>query len=166
MADIKKRRRQADYLDIGTKTTPKPTFMGSGFTQLNEEPGAQVSSKRYINDASVTRRITGYEPTNPFTSDYILSEPVIEFIAAIAKQRKTGADAETDYIRVDLDDPIAGEVANLYAARKVRVAIEVSSFSDEDGDYQVEGNLDEIGDVIDGTFNTSTRVFTATATVE
>jgi hypothetical protein len=120
-----------------------------------------VSSKRYINDAGTTKRISGYEASNPFTADYIKDDAVIAYIAEVAKLRKTGSEAEADYYRVDLDDPVSGE-EDTFVARKVRVSIEVSSFSDDEGNYQVEGNLNEIGDVISGTFDTSTKTFAPT----
>jgi hypothetical protein len=164
MAETKQRRYQADYLDIGTSESPAITFMGSGFTALNEEPNAQVTTKRYINDAGATKKVTAYEASNPFTADYIKTEEVINHIAEIAKYRKTGEAAEADYYRVDIDDPVEGS-ENTFGARKVRVSIEVSSFSDEDGEYQVEGNLNEMGDVVKGVFNTSTKTFSETVEV-
>ncbi|MDR2486711.1 MAG: hypothetical protein LBD12_01975 [Clostridiales Family XIII bacterium] len=150
---------RADYLEVGGAYE----FLGTGFTALNEEPNAQTTTKRYINDAASTKRVTGYEAVNPFTSDYIKSEAAIAFMADIAEMRRTGADTETDYVRVDLDDPTGtpGE----FAARKVRVSVEVSSISDTDGEYTLEGNLNEIGDVVAGTFDTAAKSFTPTVVV-
>ena len=60
---------------------------------------------------------------------------------------------------VDLDQNESAE--NTYHARKFHVAIEVASFGNEDGEMNCEGNLLGIGDVVEGTFNTSTKTFTA-----
>ena len=79
---------------------------GTGFEKLDEEPGAQTSSKKYINDKSSTSSITSYEGTHPFTADQILSEKVIDDFVSIGKLRKTGGDAERSLVRVDLDKPV------------------------------------------------------------
>jgi hypothetical protein len=162
MDKIKQRRQQANYLDIGTDETSDIQFLGTGFTELNESPGAQTSSKRYIDQASVTARITGYEPEHSFNTDIIQSEAAIKHICDVAKYRKIGADAEADYFIVDLDEPATGD--NTFKARLERVAIEVSSFGDDDGSMTAEGSFRAIGDVTPGTFNTSTKTFTPTAT--
>ena len=78
----------------------------------------------------------------------------------IGRNQKTGADAEMDYVRVELFQPVEGS-ANTFAARKFRVAVEVSSVSGEGGGImKVTGNLNGVGDFIDGTFNTATKTFT------
>ena len=54
---IRKRKVQANYMKIGE------TFelLGTGFTELNESPSAQTTSKRYINhyprQSSVLRQL-------------------------------------------------------------------------------------------------------------
>lgn len=161
---VKARRKQANYLDIGTSSVPKIEFMGTGFKELNEEPQAQETGKRYINDASQTSSITGYEWQTPFNADQILSEPVIAFIVDIGKFQKTGEDCERDYFMVDLDQPVSGE-ENTFKARKIRTAIQVEQFGDEDGEMTCEGNLLGQGDVIAGKFNTQTKTFTEGAVV-
>ena len=47
---IRKRKVQANYLKV------KETFelLGAGFTELNESPSAQTTSKRYINHNLIT----------------------------------------------------------------------------------------------------------------
>ena len=51
----------------------------------------------------------------------------------------------------------------LYQARKFRVSNEVSKFSGDGGEkIKVEGSLNAIGKVVQGTFNVSTKTFTAT----
>lgn len=159
LKSVRQRRMQANYLDIGTEGTPKFVLMGAGFTDLNEEPGAQTSSKRYINDKSTSKAITGYEWQAPYTADQIKTEEAIKYICEIGELLKTGADAETDYVIVDLDQK-AGDSGNAYHARKIHVAVEVSSFGNEDGEMTCEGNLLGVGDVVEGTFDTKALTFT------
>lgn len=159
LKSVRQRRMQANYLDIGKEDTPKFVLMGAGFTDLNEEPGAQTSSKRYINDKSTSKAITGYEWQAPYTADQIKTEEAIKYICEIGELQKTGAEAETNYIIVDLDQKV-GDSGDIYHARKIHVAVEVSSFGNEDGEMTCEGNLLGVGDVVEGTFDTKALTFT------
>lgn len=141
--------------------------MGTGFTELNEDPGAQTTSKKYINDKSSTSSITSYEGEHGFTADQIPSEKVIKDLVSIGKERKTGADAEREFVRVDLDEKAEGDTAGtVFKARMFTVAAEISSFSDNDGELQVEGTLHDKGDPIMGKFDTKTKTFTPDSATE
>ena len=159
--EVGQRHTQANYLDVGGDT---PTFelMGTGFAELNESPAAQTSSKRYVNDKAVTKRITGYDWTSSFNTDQIKSEAAIQFICDIGELQKTGAGAETDYVIVDLDQKV-GSSGSSYHARKFHVAVEVSSFDNNDGEMAATGNLLQIGDLIEGSFDTSAKTFTVSS---
>lgn len=150
---IRKRKVQANYLKVGE------TFelLGTGFTELNESPSAQTTSKRYINQSSASQSVTGYEWNTSFNTDQIKSEKAIEYIREIGEMQKTGADTETEYIIVDLDRP--AQTAG-YRARKFKIAIAVDSFDDNDGELGITGSFLGQSDPIEGTFDTSTKSFT------
>ena len=154
---VKQRYQEASYLEVADAYE----LMGTGFTELNEDPGAQTSSKKYINDKSSTSSITSYEGEHGFTADQIPSEKVIKDLISIGKERKTGIDAERNFVRVDLDEKADGDVSGTaFKARMFRVAVEISSFSDNDGELQVEGTLHDKGDPVLGKFDTKTKTFT------
>ncbi len=159
LTEVRQRVAQASYLDCGNAESAAFELLGTGFRELNEEPGAQVRSKRYINQKSTSKGITGYEWQSPFSADQIRSEKAIEFICNIGELQKTGAEAERDYIIVDLDKK-DGVSESAYKARKIRVAIEVSKFGNEDGEMTCEGNFLGISDVIIGKFDVKTKSFT------
>lgn len=150
---VRKRKIQANYLKVGE------TFelLGTGFTELNESPSAQTTSKRYINQSSASQSITGYEWTTSFNADQIVSEKAIEHIRNIGEMQLTGADTEAEYIIVDLDK--AAQTSG-YRARKFKVAIAVDSFDDNDGELGISGSFLGISDPVEGTFDTSTKTFT------
>lgn len=152
---IKQRRSLANYLYVGEEYE----LCGVGFTDLNENPSAQTSKKRYINQKSSTTTITGYDWSAPFKTDMIRSDKVVDFICGIGEKQLTGSDAESDYIIVDLDKAIVEE-PNTFYARKIHVAIEVSSFEASDGDMVASGNFVGSGDIVEGKFNTQTKKFT------
>ncbi len=158
MAGVKKRRRIANYLNVSKTAEEEYVFMGTGYKSLEETPAAQTSSTRYINDASATKSINGYDWSTPFDLDQIRDQQAIEFICEIGETQKTGGECETDYIVVDLDKQ--AQTANAFYARKFRVAIEVASFTNNDGQMGATGNLLGIGDLVIGTFDTTTKTFT------
>lgn len=149
----RKRKIQANYLQVEKDFE----LLGTGFTELNESPSAQTTSKRYINQSSASQSITGYEWNTSFNADQIVSEKAIEHIRDIGEMQKTGADTETDYVIVDLDRP--AQTAG-FRARKFKVAISVDSFEDNDGELGITGSLLGISDPVEGTFDTSTNKFT------
>lgn len=160
--NVKERRKFADYLDVAPETeSPKYELCGAGFTKLDENPSAQTSSKRYVNDASATKSVTGYDDSFPFTTDQIRSQKAVDLICSIGEKRLTGALAETTLIRVDLDKKATGGDTE-YEARKFKVAVEVANFADSDGQMTADGNFLPKGSVEIGKFNVSTKAFTAT----
>ena len=154
MSGIRQRKIEADYLKVGEGFE----FLGTGFTGLDEKPNAQVTEKRYINDASSSQSITSYKWQSDFTGDQIQSDKAIEYIVNIGKELKTGADAETEYVKVDLDKP-ANNDAGFYA-RKFKVAIQVTDFPNNDGELGLSGSFLGLGDPVIGTFDTTTKTFT------
>lgn len=150
---VRKRKIQANYLKVDEQFE----LLGTGFTELNESPSAQTTSKRYINQSSASQSITGYEWSTSFNADQIVSEVAIEHIREIGEMQKTGSDTETEYLIVDLDKP--AQTAG-FRARKFKVAISVDSFEDNDGELGISGSFLGISDPVEGTFDTSTKTFT------
>lgn len=156
---VRSRTAQANYLKVESKFE----FLGLGFKDLDEEPGAQTKSTRYINDKSTSKSITGYEWQSGFNIDQIRSEKAIDYIMKIAEEQKIGSDAETDYVIVDMDKKVTGgtPTAEEYEARKFHIAIEVNKTGSDDGLMTGEGNFHGIGDVVIGTFDVKSLTFKA-----
>ncbi len=158
------RYQVADYINITPgETTETYTLMGTGFTKVNEDPGAKTKSKTYINEKSATTMLTSYESKFAYDMDMIKDEAAAMFLYNVGRDRKTGEDAMTDFIRVDLYDQ--AEAANVYKARKFKVTVEADSTEGDGGEQLTSsGNLDVIGDPISGTFDTTKKTFTADTT--
>lgn len=159
---IKQRRDIANYLDVSKTEEKEFAFMGTGFVDLNDSPAAQTSSKKYVHNKSVTKSIVGYDWSAPFTMDQIREEKAIDYMCKIGEDELTGADAETEYVKVELTKPI-GDGGTEYEARMRKVAIEISEFANSDGELQGSGNLLGITDWVKGKFDTNTRTFTPEA---
>lgn len=156
--NVTKRHDFADYLNIQTGESPNFVLMGTGFTTLDENPGAQTSKKKYVNEKASSSSITSYETVFPFTSDLIVQQEAVLALYKVGRNHCTGSDAEFQYVRVELWDKVENK-ENEFAARLFIVSAEISSISGED-EIAVSGNLNAVGDPIDGTFNTTTKTFT------
>lgn len=157
---IRQRPIEADYLNTAPgEETPSYALMGTGFTSLDENPAAQTKTRKYINQASSSGSISGYAWTAAFAADQIPEQAAISFIKNISDHELTGEDAETDYVKVDLDQAIANK-DNTFHARRRRVAVEVSSNPNNDGELGISGNLLAVSDWEEGGFNTSSKTFT------
>ena len=160
MKNVIKRHQYADYLNIGTEATPEWVLMGVGFTTLDEEPGAQSESVKYVCDKSASSEVVGYETKFPFEAEQIMEESAINDIYTIARNHYIGVDAQREYCRVELWNKATG--TSTFEARKFVVSVEVSTLSGENK-MGMSGNLNAVGDPILGTFNTTTKKFTAAA---
>ncbi len=148
----------ADY--ISHHETGDFLFMGTGFNTLDENPTAQTDSKIYINDVSASSVVKSYQTQFPFDSDLIAEEEAVMELYMIGRDQKTGADAQREYIRVELFRPHATD-PNTFAARKFNVSVEVSSFAGAGGEtITVSGNLNAVGNFVDGYFDVTNRTFT------
>ena len=152
----------ADYLDVGTDGSAEFVLLGVGVNSLDEQPSAKIDKTAYVSDRSVSGTIIGYENKFAFDMHLLAKHPAIRKIYDISRNQKTGSDAETDYVRVDLYDG-EGE-STTYPARKFHVAVEVSGITGEGtGIVRVAGNLHQVGNFVDGTFDTVSNMFTPKA---
>lgn len=159
---VKERRLIADYLNVGTGAEEKYALMGTGFTDLNDSPSAQTTSKKYINNKSASKSISGYDWTAAYTTDVIPEEEAIKYICNIGKKELIGADAETNYVKVDLTEKV-GSSGTEFEARRRRIAVEVAEFASNDGEMQASGNLLGQTDWEFGKFDIKTKTFTPEA---
>lgn len=160
--NVVKRHEYADYLNVGTTETPEYVLMGAGFTTLDEEPGAQSESVKYVNEASASSSVVSYETTFPFEAEQIMEEKAIDALYQVGRNHYLGSDAEFEYVRVELWNKVATEsaAANTFEARRFIVSAEISSISGENK-MTLSGNLNAVGDPVLGTFNTQTKTFEA-----
>lgn len=157
--DVVQRHQIADYLNIGTSESPNWVLMGVGFTSLNETFGAESESSKYVNEASESSSVTSYKSAFPFEAHLIKSQEAVNALYTVGRNHLVGAEAEFEYCRVELFEGKAS-AESTYAARKFLVSAEVSSI-EGDKKQSVKGNLNAVGDPVDGYFNTKTPAFTA-----
>lgn len=155
------RYKLADYLNLDeTGVTPAYAYMNKGINTLDEDSTPQLDSKTYVGDKSETTSVKGYKVKFPFDTDLIKDEAVTMSLYKVCHDQLVGSDAERDFVRVDLYDPIPN-TTNKYKARKFRVSVESNGAKGAGGETVVcSGNLNGIGDFIAGWFDTTTKTFT------
>lgn len=151
----------ADYLNTGTTLLPVWSLLGAGVNTLDENPNAQIDTKIYISDKTSSSTIKSYQTQFPYDADLVKDEAAVMKLYGVGRNHLTGVDAETDYVRVDLYDPCFEGSTQFFKARKFRVCIEVSGAAGAGGESIVStGNLNCVGDPIEGYFDTVTKTFT------
>lgn len=152
------RKMIADYLEVDGKME----LCGTGFTKLDESPGAQSESTTYINETTSSADIIGYETEFPYEFDALPSKKAIYVLWKDGRNHHTGGEAQHTYVRVDLFNPIGTPSKTLaeYTARQFTVSNEVSDFAGDGGQkITVSGTLKAMGDPIQGKFDTVTKTF-------
>ena len=159
-ADVVTRNFIGDFLSPISET-PAYSLMGKGFVSLNENPNAKIDKTPFINNTNSTGTITGYEPVFPFDVQMRTSETATMALVSVYRNRKIGEDAEFYLVRVDLFETPA---SSAYPARRFRVAAEISSVEGAGLEIvRIKGNLHQVDDAVEGTFNPTTKAFTAAA---
>jgi hypothetical protein len=159
MADAAIRYELVTYLDIGTAPTVTYTLMGEGFKSIEDSQNPETDSVVYVSDIAATKSLKSYAPEFSFEGDIIKDNTVIEFLRNKGKTQAVGSDAETTIVSYDVWEEVANEVPAIQYA----VAVAMDTLGGGEGGEKAgfSGTLLGIGDAVQGTFNTSTHVFTA-----
>ena len=153
------RHQIADYLNTGADEEVW-SLCSAGFNTLDESPAAQVDTKAYVSDKAASTNIKSYTLVFPFDTDLMKSEEAVMALYNIGRNQLTGAQAQLDYLRVELFEPVESK-ENTFKARKFKVSVEVATIAGAGGEtVKVTGNLHNVGSFVDGEFNTQTKTFT------
>lgn len=140
----------------GVEGTPVYSRAGTAWTSFTESPNAQTKERKFINEKTARSNITSYKPQWAYEVLLMYNRPEIAMIYDVVKSRKTGVATNVKFVVVDLFDK---SEENVYTARLVKGAVQVSSLDDDD-DMIMKGTIYNQGDEVLGTFNMSTGVFT------
>ena len=164
MSEVKVTRNQlAQYYGITAGSTTTYTPMGTGFIKLTEENAPQMDAVAYVNNRNDSPTVIGYQNKWAYEAQYIAGNAVCDDLAAIARDQDVGTDCERLMVDVELHNAVTGEgITTTYRARKFAVAVEATGPNgDPKSITKLTGNLHQIGDVVKGTFNTTSKAFTA-----
>lgn len=160
MAKIARKLVQ-DFINC-TPTTETATYevLGADLEEYNVEMSADIEKKKNIlGQESIS--LKGYEKegsVEPYIAD--TESPLFTFLQDIVDNEKVLDDVKTDVVRVKLYEEATG---GAYPATKEDVYIEVTSAGGDTTGYQIPFNIHYTGIKVEGTFNPSTKTFTAGA---
>ena len=146
---------EAHYFGDATGET---ISLGGVITEMTESSNPQETEKQYIHQKSSVTKTTGYANEFPITMDMVQGDVVAEDFYNLFYTRATGSDLERDHYIVNLWE---SEGENTYKARKIRQTVSITEATGGAGEQkQISGSL-KGGDFEYGTFNVSTKTFTA-----
>lgn len=150
------------FIDVsmGASTT-KYELLGDGITAITEEMNAEEETKHYIHQKSASSHVKGYQRTFEIDKEDCVEDEVQKWIDKLVDDLPVGASAETSFIRLRIKDAVSSS-AGTYNAIKVPCTVTVGSNGGDAGDYVHNTvSVKQTGDDIKGTFNVSSKTFTA-----
>lgn len=132
--------------------------LGGVITEMTESSNPAETEKQYIHQKSSVTKVTGYANEFPITMDMVQGDAVAEDFYNLFYTRATGSDLERDHYIVNLWE---SEGDGIYKARMIRQTVSITEATGGAGEQkQITGSL-RGGDFVYGTFNVSTKKFTA-----
>lgn len=154
------RKYMAHYINTdATGESPNYVRLGQDLEEYSPEMSADVETKKNIlGQTSVL--ISGYEKTASVEPYYAeKGDALFERLQAIIDDDLILDDLKTDVVEVKLWD---ADTEGAYPAIKEEAYIEVSSYGGDTTGYQIPFTLHYTGIKTKGTFNVTTKTFTAT----
>ena len=157
MAKIE-RKYMAHFINAAKEGEAVYERLGQDLEEFSPEMAAQVETKKNILGQSSVL-ISGYEKTaavEPFYADQ--GSELFQRLQEIIDGDLVLDDLKADVVDVKLWD---ADQAGAYPAVKETVFIEVTSYGGDTTGYQIPFTIHYTGEKVKGTFNVSTRTFTA-----
>lgn len=150
------------YIDISMGAdTPTYEMLGDGIESLTEEMNPEEDTKHYINMSRATNNIKSYQRTFSVDKEDCVEDNVQTWIDGLVDRLPVGALAKTSFVRLRLKDAVEDSVG-VYKAIKVPCTVSVSSSGGDGGDYVHNAiEVKQCGDDIEGSFDITTKMFTA-----
>lgn len=145
----------------GTAETATYALMGKGITSQKVDYNPETSTETYVSDDSATTDVESYAPSVSTQQTAIVGDPVFDFVDGLRNDRAVLEAAQTDLVMVNLYGTATVEA---YPAEKNTVSIQVDDFGGDGGkSVEINYTVNMIGNPVKGTFNPTTKAFTAGA---
>lgn len=162
MTKIKRSEIQTfiDTVPAGGLGSETYSLIGDGVPSGKIAYNPKTETMTYIHENSASVTVEGYAPTMSVEAEAVNGDAVFEFIDALRIARAVLDDAETTICNVWMYET-GGPTA--YPAEQQTVCISVDEYGGDGGSSaKISYTIHYVGDPIPGTFNSSTKVFTAT----
>jgi hypothetical protein len=159
MAEEIKRNEFKTFMNTTPTGTATFNLIGDGVTTGTVNMNPSTTEETYIHQTNASISVDRYAPTYPVEGKAKKGDAVFDFIDGLRKSRATLTDAETDIVNVWLYETAT---AGAYPAEKQHVSIQVDSWGGDGGQAtRINYTINYIGDPVLGTFNPTTKTFTA-----
>ena len=156
MAKIE-RKYLAHFINAASNEEAVYVRLGKDLEEYKAELAAQVDTSRNILGANAVR-ISGYEKTAAVEPYYAeAGDPLFERLQDIIDGQLVLDDLKTDVVEVKLWQ----ESENGYSATREEAYIEVLSYGGDTSGYQIPFKLHFTGQRVAGSFDVTTKTFTA-----
>lgn len=154
------RKYLAHYINAAAIDEDKAVYerLGKDLEEFSPELAAQVETKKNIlGEMSIL--ISGYEKTGSIEPFYAeAGSALFARLQDIIDEHRVLDQLKTDVVEVKLWEAAEGSV---YPAYKEEVYIEITSYGGDTTGYQIPFTLHYTGNKVKGTFDVSTKTFTA-----
>ena len=158
MAKIKRSEVQT-FMNTTPLAAATYSLVGDGVKSGKISYNPKTTEETYVHQDSATIMVDSYAPTMPVEMTAISGDAAFEFIDNLRRTRAVLADAETDIVNVWMYET-GGPTA--YPAEKQTVSVQVDDFGGDGGTaIAINYTINFVGTPVVGTFNASTKAFTA-----
>lgn len=135
-------------------------LIGEGFTSFSEAKNPKEYTRKYVNYKTEVTDVIGFAPSFAYSCDVISGDPVIEEIIDIHDNEKIGSAAVRDVVTVN--HWIPGTTDGTFKASMRQYSIIPANKGDGTDALVYSGTLKARGDIVHGTFDVATSMFTPT----
>lgn len=150
------RYQWAAYMNCITGTAAAYNLIGEGFTSFPKAMNPKEYTRKYVNDKTERTDVIGYAPSIGYSCDAIPDDPCVAEIIHITDNEIVGTDTHREIVSVNLWT----ENNNVCDAWKRKYAVIPDNKGDGTEALIYSGTMKAVSDIVKGTFNLSTKVFT------
>lgn len=154
------RKYMAHYIDASFGSqTPNYVRIGKHLEEFNVELNPDTETfTNIIGETSFNHK--GYDPSSDVSPYYAeVGDALFEKLQEFVDKRETGDALKTTVIEAHLWEDISGTTS--VTAYKQDAYVIPQSYGGDTGGYQIPYNINYVGERVEGTFNPSTKTFTA-----
>jgi hypothetical protein len=154
-----KRSQIQSFMNTTPSTTATYSLIGDGVTSSKISYNPETTKETYVHQDSATVTVDSYAPVMAFEATAKNGDAVFEFVDGLRRAQAVGAAADTDMVNVWMYET-GGPTA--YPAERRYGSVQVDDFGGDAGkSAKMNFTFNCKGDLILGTFNATTKVFTA-----
>lgn len=149
-------------INAAPSSTANYVILGKDLEEFNTEFNAEIDKKQNIlGETSI--KLKNYEVQSSVEPYYAESgDALFAWLMDIANKRKVLDQVKTDYLEVHLWEETSNN-SGIFKAFKEEVYVEITSTGGDTSGVQIPFNLHHTGIITEGTYNTSTGTFSASA---